>query len=128
MTLGNLQNHSVSIAAEYQISGIPFFQNGTAAAAPNGPRIDFDHTTQRVRVEASGSLLRVSATEFGMTGSRYFELDDGGVLEMPWRVNRIYLQGGGFQVVASLTTVRSDTPTAVVLNELSASNGWDGLG
>ena len=130
MPLQNLNNTSANHSAEYLISGIPFFESGTAGALPGGTCIPFDHVTQRVKIVNDGVTdLIVAATQNGLTGSRNFTIPMSGSIEMPWRVARIYVAGGGgYQVVASLTTVRSDHASACVLSELSASNGWDGIG
>jgi len=135
MTLNSLDITSPNNTAEYLVAGIPFFQRDTLLSGSTA-RIDFDHVTQRVYVQNAGpGELRVAATENGLVGSNHLVLSASASMEMPWRIVHLYLgidEGPGlntnYQIVASLTSVRSNNPNARLLTELSASNGWNGLG
>lgn len=133
MPLQNLNTASPSNAAEFMVSGIPFFQRGSVGATAE--KVEFSHVTQRVKiVNDGGNDLLVAATENGLTGANHYRVlaTNGVPYDMDVRVGAIWIQGDGgstdYQITAQLTTVRTDLPAAESVLAISASNGWPGVG
>lgn len=124
MSLGN-PTPGPNSAAEYLVSGVPFFV--TTSANPNTPLgIDLPFVTRDVIVRNTGTgSLTFGVTQEGVNGTGSFTIPSGASETFQIRTRRVFFKstaGTTFSMCAGLTTVESRN-----FPLLTGSNGFAGV-
>lgn len=111
----------------YQISGIPFVQEGNAADGVQS-EIKFPYVTKFIYIKARGAgALGVGFSELGVSGSNRFTLEDNESVTLDLRTRSLWIQGvsgsAQYELVAGLTSIGHDQYL-----DYTGSAGFSGIG
>lgn len=111
----------------YQISGIPFVQEGNASDGVQA-EIKFPYVTKFIYIKARGAgTLGVGFSESGLSGSNRITLEDNESVTLDLRTRSLWVQGvsgsAQYELVAGLTSIGYDQYL-----DYTGSAGFSGIG
>ena len=118
-----------SSAAEYSVPGLPWLTSSILSVGET-KKFDFERVSKWVLIKNNtyGTTANVGVTLNGAKSTNYFTLIGGESVELDWRVARLFVSASvglpDVSIIAGLTMIDNTE----ILQSLTGSEGWKGVG